>query len=78
MDKETQPIRTRDLLGAIAIAALGVVAVRYLMTHPDEANRVYMKGCLITKRTTQKFSDAFQIVADHAGTEYNKRRSYVS
>lgn len=67
-------IHTLDLVGALAIAGLGFMAVHYLLSRPDKANYIYLRGCLLVKRSCQRFSDGFQVVADRAGTEYNKRR----
>lgn len=67
-----------DLLVFTAAASLGMAGVLWILRHPDYARTVNMRACLVTKRASQSISDAFQVVADNAATQYNSLRNVVT
>jgi hypothetical protein len=76
-DGQRKQVRTLDLAIAGAIGYFGVLAIRWLFQHPEHSRTIYMRGCLITQKSCHEFADKFRIVADKAGTEYNRMRVNV-
>ena len=67
-------IEFRDLLVVSAIGIGGLIAIHYLLRHPDEARRIRMGILLQTQQACHRISDRFRDYADRAGTEYNRVR----
>jgi len=67
-------IAIRDLLVVSGMAIAGIYAIHYLIRHPDNAKRLRMGILLETQKTCHRISDQFRVMADRAGTEYNRVR----
>jgi len=66
---------TKDLAIAVGIGVVGLLAIRWIVTHPDEANRARMAVFLATKRTCYNLADRIREIGDKAGTQYNLIRA---
>lgn len=64
-----------DLLVFTLAASVGVAGMLWLLRKPDAIRTINMRACLVTKRVSQNVSDAFQVVADNAATQYQALRN---
>jgi ActR/RegA family two-component response regulator len=67
-------INALDLAICTAMAAVGIVAMRWLLK-PGNAQQVHMRIALVTKRVSQSQADYWQVKASRAATRYNALRS---
>lgn len=69
---------TIELLVFTLATGIGVAGMLWLLRKPDAVRTINMRACLVTKRASQSISDAFQVVADNAATQYNSLRNVVT
>lgn len=77
MEPSKKGVAIELVVGSVA-TAVGVVAMLWILRHPDVGRQINMRACLVAKRTAQRYADNLQRVADNAATQYNNLRNVTT